>query len=170
MRHNASGITVEYYPKKIEMSGVTMALTYNFEPGSLRDGITLTVPLFMLNQIDEERLEWLVPGMVKEKVQALLKSLPQRYRRHFVPLPAWAKAFAEHYDEPKGNFYEAIIKKARADFRLDIKKSDFKLELVAPHLFINYKIVDEHGRQIGMSRNLSQLKSEFGDQARGNCG
>lgn len=168
MRHNASGITVEYYPKKIEMSGVTMALTYNFEPGSLRDGITLTVPLFMLNQIDEERLEWLVPGMVKEKVQALLKSLPQRYRRHFVPLPTWAKAFAEHYDEPKGNFYEAIIKKARADFRLDIKKSDFKLELVAPHLFINYKIVDEHGRQIGMSRNLSQLKSEFGDQARGN--
>ena len=72
-----------------------MALNYNFDPGSPRDGVTMTVPLYALNQLDPVRLEWLVPGMVKEKVQMLLKSLPQRLRRHFVPLPDWAKDFAQ---------------------------------------------------------------------------
>lgn len=166
MRHDASGITIEYFPKKIEMAGITMALNYNFEPGSPRDGVTLTVPLFALNQIDEVRLQWLVPGMVKEKVQALLKSLPQRYRRHFVPLPEWAKQFALKYETPSGDLYEKIIEEARSTFRLDMKRSDFKTELMAPHLFINYKVVDEHGRQLGMNRSLPQLKSELGAQAR----
>lgn len=87
MQHDAAGITTEVFPRSVEWQGVKMALDYHFEPGSVRDGVTLSVPLFALNQIDAARCEWLVPGMLKEKVLALLKSLPQRIRRHCVPLP-----------------------------------------------------------------------------------
>ena len=77
MRHEAAGVTTEVFPKKVEWQGVSMALDYHFEPGSPRDGVTLSVPLFALNQLDPARCEWLVPGMLKEKVHLLLKSLPQ---------------------------------------------------------------------------------------------
>lgn len=70
----------------------------------------MTVPLYALNQLDPVRLEWLVPGMVKEKVQMLLKSLPQRLRRHFVPLPDWAKSFAQRHEVPDGDLIELLIK------------------------------------------------------------
>ena len=94
MRHEAAGASTQYFPKKLEMAGVEMALTYNFEPGSPKDGVTLAVPLFALNQIDAVRAEWLVPGMVKEKAQVLLKSLPQKIRRHCVPIAEYAKGFS----------------------------------------------------------------------------
>ncbi len=78
-------MTTDLFPKQVEMRGVTMALTYHFEPGCPRDGVTLTVPLYALNQIDPVRCEWLVPGMLKEKAHLLLKSLPQKLRRHLRP-------------------------------------------------------------------------------------
>src|SRR3546814_754489 len=99
MRHDAAGITTDVFPKKVEWQGVQMAVDYHFEPGSLRDGVTLTVPLFTLNQIDPMRCEWLVPGMLKEKVHLLLKSLPQKIRRHCVPLPDYASGFADRWFE-----------------------------------------------------------------------
>ncbi|MFP3710636.1 DUF3418 domain-containing protein, partial [Paraburkholderia sp. SIMBA_009] len=77
MLHEAAGVTTELFPKRATMAGVEMALTYHFEPGTPRDGVTLAVPLYALNQVDARRCEWLVPGMLKEKVQLLLKSLPQ---------------------------------------------------------------------------------------------
>ncbi|MCF0254245.1 MAG: ATP-dependent RNA helicase HrpA, partial [Duodenibacillus sp.] len=95
MRHDASGVTTEFFPKSKAMAGVTMALTYHFEPGSPRDGLTMTVPIYALNQIDPLACEWLVPGMLKEKVQSLIKSLPQRMRRHCVPIPDYAARFFE---------------------------------------------------------------------------
>lgn len=67
MRHEAQGVTTDYFPKKLKMAGADMAVTYHFEPGAPRDGVTLTVPLFALNQIDPVRCDWLVPGMVKER-------------------------------------------------------------------------------------------------------
>jgi ATP-dependent helicase HrpA len=166
MRHDADGITIEYFPKTMEVGGVKLALTYHFEPGAPRDGVTLAVPVYLLNQIDEKKMEWLVPGMVKEKVAALLKTLPQKFRRHFVPLPEWGAKFAEKHEKPEGVLLDVIREEAAAEFRIDIKASDFKLEAVAPHLFLNYKVIDEHGRQLDMSRNLAQLRSEWGIKAR----
>ncbi len=166
MRHDASGITIEYFPKKLEVAGVPMAVNYNFDPGSPRDGVTLTVPLFALNQIDEEQMEWLVPGMVKEKTIALLKSLPQRLRKFFVPVNDWAKEFAQTHEVPSGGLLEAISTKAREQFRIDILKTDFKTENLPPHLLMNYKVVDEHGRQIGMDRSLPKLRSELSTRAK----
>src|SRR5690606_16930219 len=99
MRHDAAGITTDMFPKKVKWNGVEMVLDYHFEPGSVRDGVTLTVPLFALNGIDPIRCEWLVPGMLKEKVHLLLRSLPQKIRRHCVPLPEYAAGFFDRWFE-----------------------------------------------------------------------
>lgn len=167
MRHEASGITTEYFPKTMEMKGVQMPLTYHFEPGSPRDGVTLAVPLYALNLVDEVRTQWLVPGMLKEKVQLLIKSLPQRYRRHCVPLADYAKGFAQRTASVAGGkpLLQVLCDDIEAQCSVRPKLEDFRLEQLPAHLTMNFKILDEYGRQIDMGRNLASLKSELGQQA-----
>jgi ATP-dependent helicase HrpA len=169
MRHEAAGVTTEVFPKQVEWQGVAMALDYHFEPGSPKDGVTLTVPLFALNQIDAQRCEWLVPGMLKEKVHLLLKSLPQKLRRHCVPLPDYAAGFYERWFDKLGDPQQGLIEAIIADMWRQVQvrplPSDFKLETLPPHLFMNFRVVDEHGRMLAAGRNLAQLKAELGRQA-----
>ncbi|AYY97741.1 ATP-dependent RNA helicase HrpA [Burkholderia multivorans] len=168
MRHEAAGVTTELFPKRATMAGVEMALTYHFEPGSPRDGVTLAVPLYALNQVDARRCEWLVPGMLKEKVHLLLKSLPQKLRRHCVPLPDYAAGFVERTGRERfgaGGLVEALIADVREQTQVAMKAADFKLETLPAHLFMNFKVIDEHGRQLAMGRNLAQLRQELGAQA-----
>jgi len=166
MRHEAAGITTELFPKLMQVSGVGLQLTYHFEPGSVRDGVTLTVPLFSLNQVSHDRCEWLVPGMIKEKVHLLIKSLPQKIRRHCVPLPNYAAGFCERNEFGTGQFLDIVIADIRSQTGLNCLSTDFKFETLPVHLTMNFKIVDEHGRQLEMGRNLAQLRDEFGVQAR----
>lgn len=165
MRHEAAGVTTDLFPKKTAIAGVEMALTYHFEPGSPRDGVTLAVPLYALNQVDARRCEWLVPGMLKEKAHLLMKSLPQKLRRHFVPLPEYAAGFVDRATFGQGALLDALIADAREQTGVMLKASDFKLEMLPAHLSMNFKVIDEHGRQLGMGRNLSQLRAELGQQA-----
>lgn len=168
MRHDATNATQQYYPKTLEMAGVTMALTYHFEPGSPRDGITLTVPVYALNQIDPVRCEWLVPGMVKEKAQALLKSLPQKIRRHCVPIADYAKAFYARCGEGQRTdrgFLTVLAEDIRETLSVPCTASDFKVEHLPPHLIMNFRVVDEHGRTLEMGRSLAQLRAELGGLA-----
>ncbi|WBY01928.1 ATP-dependent RNA helicase HrpA [Ramlibacter tataouinensis] len=171
MRHEAAGITTDAFPKVIRLGGVDCAAAYLHEPGDARDGLTVTVPLFVLNQVSEERAEWLVPGMLKDKLQALLKSLPQKPRSRFVPLPESAAKLAAELTAPErwavGSLQDALLKLVRERTSLDVKRTDFKLDMVPAHLFMNLRVVDEHGRQLGMGRNLGALKAEWGAQARG---
>ncbi len=170
MRHEAAGVTTEMFPKTMNVTGIEMALTFHFEPGSPRDGVTLTVPLFALNQIPQERPGWLVPGMLKEKVQLLLKSLPQKLRRHCVPLPEYAAGFFERNQDPvrfgRGDLIDALIADIHQHTSARVLTTDFKLETLPAHLFMNFKVVDEHGRQLDMGRNLASLQAELGSQAR----
>ncbi|OXH81519.1 hypothetical protein CA830_40420, partial [Burkholderia multivorans] len=95
------------------------------------DGVTLAVPLYALNQVDARRCEWLVPGMLKEKVQLLLKSLPQKLRRHCVPLPDYAAGFVERTGRERfgaGGLVEALIADVREQTQVAMKAADFKLE------------------------------------------
>ncbi|KGX62379.1 ATP-dependent helicase HrpA domain protein [Burkholderia pseudomallei TSV5] len=168
MRHEAAGVTTELFPKRVTMAGVEMALAYHFEPGSPRDGVTLAVPLFALNQVDARRAEWLVPGMLREKAHLLLKSLPQKLRRHCVPLPEYAAGFVERAGRERfgaGGLVDALIADVREQTQVATKTSDFKLETLPAHLFMNFKVIDEHGRQLAMGRNLAQLRAELGAQA-----
>jgi len=165
MRHEAAGITTDLFPKILPIAGVDMALTYHFEPGSHRDGVTLTVPLYALNQVRPERIEWLVPGMIKEKVHLLLKSLPQKLRRHCVPLPDYAAGFVDRQLFGEGDLVDVLIADIREQTGTMIKRADFKLETLPAHHAMNFKVIDEHGRQLDMGRNLAQLRAEFGGQA-----
>ncbi|MEO8389688.1 ATP-dependent RNA helicase HrpA [Polaromonas sp.] len=171
MRHEAAGITTQSFPKTLRLGGVDCLMTYLHEPGDARDGVTADVPLFALNQVNEERCEWLVPGMLKDKIQALIKTLHQRPRSRLVPLPETAARMAEQLGQPEvfgsGSLTDAVLKLVRDATSLDIKRNDMKLDMLPPHLFMNFRVVDEHGRQLGAGRNLGALKSELGSQARG---
>ncbi len=171
MRHEAAGITTDKFPKTVKLGGADCTASYLHSPGDARDGITVTVPLFVLNQVSEERAEWLVPGMLKDKIQALLKSLPQRPRSRFVPLPESAARLAELFTQSErwaqGGLIDALLKQVRDETSLDVKRADFKLDMLSPHLFMNFRITDEHGRQLGQGRNLGALKAEWGAKARG---
>ena len=177
MRHEAAGVTTELFPKQMAVAGVDMALSYHFEPGTPRDGVTMTVPLFALNQVSADRCDWLVPGMLKEKVHLLLISLPQKLRRHCVPLPDYAAGFCERAEAGSdarvpsvrfghGSLIDAIIADIREQLTLLVKASDFKTETLPAHHFMNFKVVDEHGRQLDMGRGLGALQAEFGGKAR----
>ena len=169
MRHEAAGVTTDVFPKSFDWQGVKLAVDYHFEPGSARDGLTVTVPLYFLNQVDAARCEWLVPGMLKEKVQLLLKSLPQKLRRLCVPLPDYAAGFYDRWFErlgaPPCGLLEAIIQDMWAQCKVRPTLSDFKLETLPAHLFMSFKVIDEHGRMLGAGRNLAQIRAEFGKQA-----
>ena len=171
MRHEAAGITTQAFPKTIRLGGTDCSATYLHEPGDARDGVTVTVPLFVLNQVNEDRCEWLVPGLLKDKILALLKSLPQKPRSRFVPLPESATKLAETLGMPEifgaGSLTDVLLKKVRDMTSLDVKRADFKLDMLSAHLFMNLRVVDEHGRQLGMGRNLGALKADWGSQARG---
>jgi ATP-dependent helicase HrpA len=166
MRHEAAGVTTDLFPKKMMAAGLEMQLSYHFEPGSVRDGVTLTVPLYALNQLSRERCEWLVPGMLKEKVHLLLKTLPQKQRRHMVPLPDYAAKFCERTEFGRGDLIDAIIADIRKQITISVLTTDFKPEQLPAHHFMNFKVVDEHGRQLDMGRNLATLQAEYGVQAR----
>ncbi|MDP1535256.1 MAG: DUF3418 domain-containing protein, partial [Rubrivivax sp.] len=166
MRHEAAGITTAAFPKTIRLGGIDCQADYLHEPGDARDGVTVTLPIYALNQVDDDRCDWLVPGMLKAKVLALLKTLHQRPRTRLVPLPDYADEFIELALFAQGNLLDALLKAVRERTQLAVQRADFKLEQLAPHLFMNFRVVDEHGRQLGAGRNLASLKAELGGQAR----
>jgi len=171
MRHQAAGITTQAFPKTLRLGGVDCTADYLHEPGDAKDGLTVTVPLFVLNQVSEERAEWLVPGMLNQKVHALLKTLHQKPRSRLVPLPESAARLTEALSADtvfgSGSLVDALLKMVRDATQVDVKRADFKLDMLPPHLFMNFRVVDEHGRQLGHGRNLGALKAELGSQARG---
>jgi len=166
MRHEAAGITTEAFPKLVRLGGVDCAASYLHEPGDERDGLTVSVPIYALNQVVEERCDWLVPGMLGPKVLALLKSLPGKPRARLQPLAESAEAFVRDTPFGQGALLDALLVAVRARTQLPLQRADFKLDMLPAHLFMNLRIVDEHGRQLGMGRHLAALKAELGSQAR----
>jgi ATP-dependent helicase HrpA len=167
MRHEAAGITTAAFPRTMRLGGIDCAASYLHEPGDAKDGVTVTVPIYVLNQVSEERCEWLVPGMLEAKVhRAGQEPAPA------AALPAGAAAGL------RGRVLRLGVPFARAACwtrcwppcanarNSPVQRNDFKLEQLAPHLFMNFRVVDEHGRQLGMGRNLAALKAELGGQAR----
>lgn len=166
MRHEAAGITTAAFPKTIRLGGIDCAASYLHEPGDAKDGLTVTVPIYVLNQVSEERCDWLVPGMLKDKVLALIKTLHQRPRSRLVPLPAYAEEFVAETAFAQGELLDMLLRHVRERTQLAVQRNDFKREQLSPHLAMNFRVVDEHGRQLGSGRNLAALKAELGGQAR----
>jgi ATP-dependent helicase HrpA len=161
MRHEAAGITTDQFPPQLVMNNVSYALGYNFAPGKSDDGVTLTVPLALINQVSAARCEYLVPGLLAEKVVQLLKTLPQKIRRHCVPVPEFAAKFCEEIKPSDTGLLLALSKYVRAQKQLDVPLDALRLEQLSMHFLMNFVVVDEHGRQLGVSRNFAQLRAEL---------
>jgi ATP-dependent helicase HrpA len=165
MRHGAAGITTEQFPHQLEMAGRSFALDYHHEPGSQRDGVTLTVPLLALNQVDAAKCDWLVPGLAREKVARLAKSLPQKLRHPLGALPRFVDAFFAANEAQDTPLAQAIARYARRELNLAVPLDAFRPETLPAYLSMNFRIVDEHGRQLATGRNLAQLRAELGQKA-----
>ncbi|MFN7694704.1 MAG: ATP-dependent RNA helicase HrpA [Burkholderiales bacterium] len=166
MRHEAAGITSDAFPRVLRLGGVDCRCDYLHEPGDARDGLTVTVPVFALNPVNEAACEWLVPGLLEPKVTALIKSLAQKPRARLAPVPAFVAEFIAQQPFGEGSLIDQLLAVVKVKTGLPLTRADFKQELVQPHLFMNLCVVDEHGRMLGMSRNLAGLKAEFGSLAR----
>jgi HrpA-like RNA helicase len=165
MRHEAAGITTDQFPPQLAMNNVTYALSYHFAPGQKDDGVTLAVPQALINQVSAARCEWMVPGLLAEKTAQLLKSLPQKIRRHLVPLPEFAAAFRAATPPSDTPLLQALARYIREQKQIDVPLDAFRLEQLPPHLLMNFRVLDEHGRQLGMSRNFAQLRGEWAPKA-----
>ena len=171
MRHEAAGVTTEAFPHELKLGGVEFELSYHFEPGSPKDGVTITVPLAQLNQIPLARCEWLVPGLLKEKVVQLVKTLPQKIRSKLVPVPEFAAEFVAAVQPSDKGLVPALIHYILQTRGLnargwEITPDAFRPDALPAHFSFNFRLVDEHGRQLGMSRNLAELRGEWGGQAK----
>ncbi len=164
MRHEASGITTGNFPPSLKLGANEFKLEYHFEPGTARDGVTMTVPVALLNQVSAARTDWLVPGLLKEKVQTLAKSIPQRLRHKLGSLSEFAEGFAADAKPSEVPLSTAIARHVRAELNLDIPVDAFRPDSAPPHLSMNYLVVDEHGRQLAIGRNLAELKSAMREE------
>ncbi|MFZ2269722.1 MAG: ATP-dependent RNA helicase HrpA [Azonexus sp.] len=175
MRHSAAGVTTEAFPHHLKLGGVEYALNYHFEPGSPRDGVTLTLPLAQLNQIPAGRMEWLVPGLLKEKLVQLIKTLPQRIRAKLVPVPEFVEEFIAATAGNDRKMAQGLIAPL-IDYILEarglnargwaVTPDAFRPDALPAHFSMNYRLIDEHGRQLDMNRSLVQLRADWGREAK----
>lgn len=164
MRHGASGVTEAQFPETMLLDGESVPLKYRFEPGHVLDGVTATIPLALLNQLDPTSTEWVVPGMLREKVTHLIKSLPKTIRRVCVPVPDFVTAFLEQAEIGKGELLPTLTAFIQQRTSLKLSSDDWK-EAVPDHLLMNFRIVDEKGRELGMGRHWHILKQQLGQAA-----
>ncbi|MBV8031301.1 MAG: ATP-dependent RNA helicase HrpA [Betaproteobacteria bacterium] len=161
MRHEAAGITTDNFPPSLQLGPNRFGLEYHFEPGSPRDGVTMNVPLALLNQVPAARTEWVVPGLLKEKVRALAKSMPQRLRHKLGSLEEFAEAFGEEVAPSDTPLAQALSRHVRERFGFEVPVDAFRPDSAPPHLHMNFRVVEDDGRQVAMGRSLAALKNEF---------
>ncbi len=155
------------FPPYIALGDARLAVRYRFEPGTIDDGMTLVVPLHLLNALDDARLSWLAPGFVQDKAAALIKSLPKTLRRNFVPAPDFARAFAEAHREPEADAMVSVLARFLKKLAgVDVVATDFDEAGIDPHLRMNLQLQDESGKQVlAHSRDLAELRAKYGDRA-----
>jgi ATP-dependent helicase HrpA len=164
MRHGASAITEVQFPEQMLIDGETVPLKYRFEPGHVLDGVTATIPLALLNQLDATVTEWLVPGMVRDKVTALIKALPKTLRRVCVPVPDFVTGFLEA-KTATAPLLPALAEFIQHKVGLKLKPEEFDLAGLDAHHLMNFSVVDEKGRELGMGRDWHLLKKQLGSAA-----
>lgn len=150
------------YPDAIETPAFQLPLTYRHEPGAANDGITLTVPVEGLNQLDRQRVGWLVPGLLDEKVAALIKSLPKAIRTCFVPVPETARRVVERLQFGRGSIHSAVAEVLTQLSGRAVRIDDFRDEKLPDYLQMNVRVVDAQGKTQSQGRDLAAIRSQLG--------
>lgn len=153
------------YPDHKQVGNLSIALQYRFEPGHDEDGVTAIIPVHQLNQIFTQPFEWLVPGLLEEKVIALIKALPKPLRKHFVPVPNTAKACLEIEPDMKGSLYDWLSMRLRQLTGEAIPLTQWNTESLSGHLRMNYRVVDDKGHALSYGRQLSVLQEKYTEKA-----
>jgi ATP-dependent helicase HrpA len=175
MRHAAADVTEAQFPETLRAGDAELKLKYRFDPGHPLDGVTATVPLHLLNRLEPAQFEWLVPGLVREKVACYFKALPKALRRHLVPVPEQVTAFLEEQDrglriedradQPVASFLNALARFVQRRAGAPVGPEVWEHAEVPPHLMMNFRVVDDAGRELAMGRDLVALKSQLGQAA-----
>jgi ATP-dependent helicase HrpA len=163
MRHGAESVTEELFPRQLTMGGTVFPLAYRFEPGHPLDGVTINVPLALLNQVDETAIDWLVPGMIRDKVAWTMKALPKRVRSQLVPVPEQVTKFLEQ--EHQGTVKESVLAFASRVAGERLASDVWSKEEPPAHLLMNVRVVDEAKRELAMGRDLAELRRRLGEAA-----
>src|SRR4051812_28295594 len=166
MAHNASAVTQEMFPDAMVIGTHRIPLEYHLEPGHPADGVTATIPLPLLNQVPAERFEWLVPGLLREKLTALIKSLPKDLRVNFVPAPDFADAAFAALRPGDGSLLDALALFLGKQKGISVPRDAFDPSSLLDHLHMNFRIVDAGGKQLAMGRDLDALRKQLGVQVR----
>ena len=145
------------FPDRLTMGALSLPLVYHFAPGSADDGVTLRFPLAALAQIDAARGSFLIPGLLREKIEALIRGLPKADRRHFVPAPEFASAVAERVNPGTGFLHEQVAAHLTRMTGHRIEPAVFDERKLEPHLRLRYAVVDAEGREIDADRELPAL-------------
>jgi ATP-dependent helicase HrpA len=153
------------FPETMLVDGVACKLKYRFEPGHVLDGVTLHLPLYLLNRIEAAQVDWLVPGLIREKLALLLKSLPKDKRRPLIPLPDTVTAFLSAAKPDEQVLTAALAAYIRKKTGTDIHPDEWKGELPA-HLHMNLSVIDDSGQELASGRDLVALRQQLGGAAR----
>ncbi len=165
MLHGAGDVTAAQFPDTLEVAGMSFKLSYHFEPGHAEDGVTLTVPLLALNLLTPQRFEWLVPGLLHEKLCQLIKSLPKSLRRNFVPVPNFATACLQALAPSDKSLLEALQQQLFKMSGVRLTSMDWGLSKLTPHMLMNFRVVDDRGGVVAMGRDLLRLQQQLKDKA-----
>ncbi|MGE4110387.1 MAG: ATP-dependent RNA helicase HrpA, partial [Burkholderiales bacterium] len=165
MRHAAEDITEEQFPDSVRTGEIDLKLKYRFDPGHPLDGITATVPLALLNKLEAAAFDWLVPGMVRDKVAFAFKALPKNWRRHLTPPTEHVTKFLQTEGATQGAFADAVARYASRTAGAPLAREDAAAIDYPPHLRCNYRVVDESGRELASGRDLAALKQQLGEAA-----
>jgi ATP-dependent helicase HrpA len=156
---------LDRYPDQFATDKLELKLDYHFEPGAGADGVTLVVPREGVNQLHPERLGWLVPGLLEERIVALIRTLPKQLRRNLVPAPDVAHRVASSLRFGEGPFYMLLAERLTQEAGERIQPSDFKDDLVPPHLRMNVRVIGEGGAVLAEGRDLLEIKRKLGIEA-----
>ncbi len=167
MLHAAERVDESSYPDELLVNRVKLPLSYHFMPGQDDDGISIDVPVYALNMLTETLVERLVPGLLHEKIAALLKSLPRRQRKQLVPVPDTAAVCMEELKTRQGPLQDCLSAILFARYGLEISANDWDSDSLPGHLQMNVRIIDEQGQCLAQGRDLEQLKARFSEQATG---
>ena len=170
MQHAAAHITEEQFPKHWQTADGKFKLSYRFEPHHPLDGVTLTMPLTVLNRISPAALEWLVPGMIREKIQLQIKALPKQIRRICVPVPEFITQFLSQNPDRNAPILPQLaqaIAKTAGDIRIleQINQDEWAAFRLPEHCYFNLRIIDDGGQELAMGRDLIQIQQQLGKAA-----
>lgn len=167
MQHAALHVTEEQFPAFWETVDGKFKLTYRFEPNHVLDGVTLTVPLEILNRLEVSTLEWLVPGMIREKLTMYLKALPKQIRRTCVPVPEFVTQFLQSHVDKKEpilpQLARFIVRQTGGNVAIDL--DEWQQSKLPEHCYMNIRVVDSGQQELGMGRDLANLQRELGQAA-----